>query len=114
MSGLRYTTPYGFLVLLNNLALGIAMHPYIIYLAGMNLLALAFYVGDKLCARAGWRRVPERNLLLMSFAGGAAGGLAGMLLCRHKIRKPYFFAVQVAGIVLHGGILVWSVSHFTA
>lgn len=89
------------------------MHLYFAALAALNLLSLVSYAADKLCARAGWRRVPERTLLLLSLAGGAAGGLVAMLLCRHKIRKPYFVMTQIVGIIAHGGIVLWGLSSYT-
>ena len=36
------------------------------------------------------RRIRESTLLGLSFFGGAAGGLLGMCVFRHKTRKPYF------------------------
>ena len=45
---------------------------------------------DKRRAKAGGRRVPERRLFLFALAGGAVGGLLGMLAFRHKTRHWYF------------------------
>lgn len=54
-----------------------------------DILAFLIYSADKLCAKMGWRRVPERYLLLLAVPG-SIGALLGMLLARHKIRKWYF------------------------
>lgn len=77
----------------------------------MSVVAFILFMSDKCRARLGWRRVPEAVLLGVSFLGGAFGGLMGMLLFRHKTRKPLFcillplFAVlQVVGaffLLLH-------------
>lgn len=69
------------------------------YLAAINAVTLFVFIGDKLIAirngssgtRRQSRRVPEAKLLGLCAAGGAAGGLVGMLVARHKIRKPRFF-----------------------
>ncbi len=82
------------------------LSPYAWWLVLATLATFAIYGYDKRCARAGWWRVPEMQLLGVSLAGGAVGGLAAMLLFRHKIRKPIFFVAQVAGIALHALLLV--------
>lgn len=50
-------------------------------------MALTLFGIDKARARSGGRRVPERTLLLVAYAGGAAGAFAGQQLFRHKTRK---------------------------
>ncbi len=69
----------------------------------VNLLAFLLMGWDKRQARRGGWRVSERTLLLAAALFGAAGELAGMLLFRHKTRKPRFlyglpalFAAQIA------------------
>lgn len=54
-----------------------------------DVLTFFLYLIDKFCAKMGWRRVPEKYLLLLALPGGV-GALSGMLLARHKIRKRYF------------------------
>lgn len=58
------------------------------------------------------RRVPERVLLALSFAGGAAGMLFGMLFFHHKTRHfvfafwvPLLFLAQMLLLLLSGGFL---------
>jgi uncharacterized membrane protein YsdA (DUF1294 family) len=82
------------------------MSPYEVYLIAVTVVGFAVYAWDKLSARSGWWRVPEMQLLGLSLAGGAAGGLAAMLLFRHKTRKLQFFVAQGVGIVLHAALLV--------
>ena len=57
----------------------------------MTLLSFIFFAIDKVRAIDGVRRISEATLLLFCFCGGAVGGLLGMILCRHKIRKPKFY-----------------------
>lgn len=59
-------------------------------LGAVNLAAFALCGWDKLCAKRGRRRVPERVLLGWGAAFGSAGLLAGMALFHHKTRKPKF------------------------
>jgi len=82
-----------------------ALSPYAWWLVLATLAAFALYGYDKLCARSGWWRVPEIYLLGVSLVGGAVGGLAAMLLFRHKTRKLIFFVVQIAGLALHAVLL---------
>ena len=60
------------------------------YLACINLVLLIVMAADKRAARRGARRVPERVLFGLAVIGGAPGGTLGMLLFRHKTRKPLF------------------------
>ena len=79
----------------------------IIYLACVNVLAFALFGIDKHRARKGAWRIPEKTLMLLAIAGGSVGALIGMLVFRHKTRKPIFsigvpivLAVQIAlGVV---------------
>ena len=70
-----------------------------------SLLALAAYGLDKNRAKANGRRVPERILLLLSFAGGAPGSLLAMVGMRHKIRFPSFWLTHVLALGLWGRVL---------
>ncbi|MGE0713011.1 MAG: DUF1294 domain-containing protein [Planctomycetota bacterium] len=65
-------------------------------LAALNLATFLLYGWDKLQARRGARRVPERRLLLALALGGVVGGWAGMLVLRHKTRKGSFLAPAIA------------------
>ena len=58
----------------------------------LNLVTFAVFGWDKLCARAGQRRVSEHALLTLMAVGGSPGGWAAMLLFRHKTQKASFRA----------------------
>lgn len=87
---------------------------YLIWLAGMNLLAVLLYRADKGKAKRKQWRIRERTLLLTGLLGGAAGALAAMQLYRHKTKHWYFWAVNILGLLLQIGILAvifWKKAH---
>ena len=56
----------------------------------MNLLSFALMGIDKLKAKRGSWRVPEKTLFLVTALFGALGGTLGMRLFRHKTKHWYF------------------------
>lgn len=80
---------------------------YLLYLSALSLSAFILYASDKVKAKRGARRIPERVLLALSFLGGAAGGYAAMLVCRHKTRKRYFHAVNFSGLLWQAFVFVF-------
>ena len=72
----------------------------------MSLLAFVFYGADKLKAKQGAWRVPEKVLLSLSFFGGAPGGILCMLLFRHKTKHWYFWLVNFLGLALVAGLAI--------
>lgn len=71
----------------------------LVFFGAVSAVALIAYGADKAKAQARRWRVPEAALLLLGFLGGAAGALLGMGLFRHKTRRWYFWAVNLAGLV---------------
>ena len=70
---------------------------FAIPLTSINFLLFGY---DKFQAkRNGWR-IPERVLLGLTILGGGVGGLAGMLVFRHKTRKNVFWLAAILGIEL--------------
>ena len=63
----------------------------LVWFGVLSAFTLLLFGWDKGMAKLGRRRVPEASLLFACLAGGAAGGLVGMYLFRHKIRKPKFY-----------------------
>ncbi|MBR2611674.1 MAG: DUF1294 domain-containing protein [Clostridia bacterium] len=72
---------------------------------GISALTLLLYLIDKIKAKLGAWRIPEKVLLLFSFFGGGIGGALGMLLFRHKTRHWYFVVVNILGVLLQAGVL---------
>lgn len=63
---------------------------FLVWLAFINLLTFAMFGVDKFCAVRQKSRIRITTLLALSFCGGSVGGILGMILFRHKIRKSYF------------------------
>ena len=61
-----------------------------IWLVIINTIAIAVYGWDKFCAKQGWRRVPEKSLLLLAAIGGSIGTMGAMALFHHKTRHLKF------------------------
>ena len=77
-----------------------------VYLIVVNISAIAVYGWDKLSAKQGWQRVPEKILLLLALLGGSVGAMAAMTFFRHKTRLlkfiygvPMIFVLQIAALV---------------
>ena len=60
-----------------------------------NAVVFAVYGIDKLKAVNGSWRISEICLILLAVLGGGVGGALGMIIFRHKIRKPKFIIVYV-------------------
>ena len=76
------------------------------YLIVVNISAIAVYGWDKLSAKQGWQRVPEKILLVLALLGGSVGAMAAMTFFRHKTRHlkfiygvPMIFVLQIAALV---------------
>jgi len=79
---------------------------FLVYVAIMSLITFMAYGIDKKKAIDGAWRTKEKTLLGLSLAGGAAGGFLGMEVV-HKTKHMYFWAVNIAGIILHIAIFIW-------
>lgn len=60
------------------------------YIIVINAAAFIAFGLDKWKAKRGGWRIREATLLGLALVGGAAGGLLGMYVFRHKTRKWYF------------------------
>ena len=72
----------------------------LLYAIPLNIINFLLFGYDKFQAKKGGWRIPERLLLTLSLLGGGVGGLAGMLVFRHKTRKTFFWIVEALGIVI--------------
>lgn len=61
------------------------------YLMIVNVVAWLVYGLDKQKAKRHVWRIPERVLIAFAAAGGSVGALAGMMMFRHKTKKPKFY-----------------------
>jgi len=76
------------------------------WLVAINLVTAAAYAYDKLAAPRGARRVRERTLWILCFAGGVGGAWLVFLVMRHKTQHRSFWVVQSVASVLWVAILV--------
>lgn len=79
-----------------------------------SLVAFAAYGFDKLAARRGSPRVPERTLHLVDVVGGWPGAIVAQQWFRHKTRKRSFRRVFWAGVAVNvlaaGALVAWLAS----
>ncbi len=67
----------------------------------VNAITLTVWGRDKRAAKQHRWRTPERTLHRLIFCGGFAGGMAGILLFRHKTRHPIFFLAIAGALAMH-------------
>ena len=79
----------------------------LVYLAVINLAALAVYGIDKRRAKRGQWRIPEKTLFLLPLLGGSVGALLGMKLFHHKTRHWYFVWGIPTILLAQLALLVW-------
>ena len=79
---------------------------YLIFLAGVSVIAFFAYLIDKAKAKLGAWRVPEKVLLGLGFLGGAVGALAAMKLARHKTKHYYFWVINVIGLIWQAAVAI--------
>ena len=77
-----------------------------VYLLVVTAVTFAVYGWDKLCAKRGMWRVPEKILLLLAFLGGSVGAMVGMAIFRHKTLHlkfrygvPLILILQLIGLI---------------
>jgi len=82
-----------------------------IYVLLINVWTFYVFGIDKRRALRNKWRIPEKNLFLFSLLGGAAGGLLGMLMFRHKIRK-WYFTLGIPAILIMQTVGIGLLYHF--
>lgn len=78
------------------------MKYFVGYIVVINIINLILFGIDKRLAIKGKNRVSERWLLFLSTIGGSVGGLLGMYIFRHKIRKLRFQIWNMFMVVIWG------------
>jgi len=76
--------------------------------AVVSIITFIIWGVDKQRARDHAWRVPEATLVTLIMLGGAAGALAGMLVFRHKTRKPAFWIAVLFALALQGYLLFFA------
>ena len=79
---------------------------YLCFIALMSLIAFCAYFCDKVKAKRGAWRIPEKILLGLGFFGGAIGSLISMKLFRHKTKHVYFWVINIIGLILQIALAV--------
>ena len=90
--------------------LSVNFNSFILYIVLMSIATLIFFGIDKYKAITRKWRVPEAVLLSLTAIGGAFGGLLGMLVFRHKIRKPMFFIIVPLAVILYTALIIYVAS----
>ena len=75
--------------------------------AFLSLITFILYAVDKSRARQNQWRIPEKVLLLFGFLGGALGGILGMKTFHHKTKHWYFWVINVLGLLIHVGAVLY-------
>ena len=73
----------------------------------MNLLAFALMGIDKMRAKRGSWRIPEKTLFLVTALFGGLGGTLGMRVFRHKTKHWYFKFGFPALLAVQLVLLAW-------
>lgn len=85
-------------------------HIVLVVLAVNGAAFLAFW-RDKRLARSGARRISEKTLLWLAFAGGSIGALSAQHLFRHKTRKEPFrsrlYRIVLLQAVAITALVIW-------
>ena len=78
-----------------------------VILLAMNLLAFALMGIDKMKAKRGSWRIPEKTLFLVTALFGGLGGTLGMRMFRHKTKHWYFKFGFPALLAVQLVLLAW-------
>jgi len=62
----------------------------LILMAALQILPFLIYGIDKLFAKLGFSRIPEKALLATTFFFGILGSIAAMMIFKHKTKKTSF------------------------
>ncbi len=80
---------------------------FVAWMLAWSVVTLGLYGYDKAQAKMGGGRVPEIVLHMLALVGGVWGAWLGMILFRHKTRKPVFKIVLILATVVWLGLGYW-------
>ena len=81
------------------------------YLVVLNIIGMGVMWADKIKAKKGAWRIPEKTLFLVSILGGSIGTWVGMYLFRHKTKHWYFVVGMPLILVLQIAVAVFIYLH---
>lgn len=82
----------------------------LVYVAVLSVLSFVLFAVDKVKAKLGRWRIPERVLLLCAGLGGSFGAFAAIRLLHHKSncrRHPQFAIGVPVMVAAHTALLIW-------
>ena len=82
-------------------------HLVLLYLIIINAAAFVLMLADKLKAKRGAWRIPERVLIGSALLGGSIGALAGMYTFRHKTKHIKFTVGIPIILVAQIFLVIW-------
>lgn len=77
----------------------------------VNLLTFILFTIDKIKAKQGKYRIPEKVLLGFTLLGGSIGSIVAMIIWRHKIAKRSFVVKMILIIIIQISLLYWAYPH---
>ena len=77
---------------------------------GASFVAFVVYAWDKMAARGGRSRTPEKSLHLLGLIGGWPGALVARQVFRHKSKKQPFIIVFWGTVAVNVIVLMWLLS----
>ena len=86
---------------------------FIGFFAAMSAAAFLTMRHDKLAARAGKRRIPERTLWKLAVYGGGIGAYLGMVAFRHKTKHMSFRIGFTLLAIAHVALIIWATPYFS-
>lgn len=82
------------------------MNFILLFIAVISLISVILTMYDKIAAKSGSRRIPEKTLFTLGMFGGACAMLITMLIIHHKTRHAKFMIGLPLEIVVHIGIIL--------
>ena len=79
---------------------------FLVYILAINIVAFIITAFDKVAAINRWRRISERNLMLLALFGGSMFMFATMLIIRHKTKHNKFMVGIPLIIAMQAVLLV--------